>query len=128
MAAVGRLLQLVLALSCSLAGCAAGPSYAGGPVEDEPHAVVIPGPYVTIWRVDGADVPGRSSELLIAPGRHRLKVRFEYPIDSEAQTPHEMKELEASFEAHRTYDIVRTGDEGEFGPWSVELRERRARE
>lgn len=122
-------LALLVALACSLlSGCAAGPSYAGGPAEEEPHAVVIPGPYVFLLRVDGVAVPGRSSEALVAPGRHRLTVRFEYPIDSEAQTPRETKDLDATFEDGRVYDIIRTGDEGEYGPWSVELRERRARE
>lgn len=111
----------LLALVTLVAGCVGGPSYAGGPTEEEPHAVVIPGDDVTIWRVDDWDVPSRSSTTYVAPGRRRIKVRYEYPIDSEASKPYDYEELNLTLEAGRIYLIERTG-EGQFGPYGVEVR------
>lgn len=113
---------LLLATLTLLAGCVGGPSYAGGPTEEEPHAVVIPGPDVTIWQIDGYDVPSRGSTAYVAPGRRKLKVRFEYSIDSESAVPYEYKVLDLTIEDGQTYLIERTG-EGQFGPFDVQVRQ-----
>lgn len=116
-----RPLSIVLLALVVLAGCVGGPSYAGGPTEEEPHALVIPGEDVTIWRVDDWDVPSRSSTAYVAPGRRRLRVRYEFPIDSESSKPYEYEDLNLTLEAGRVYLIERTG-EGQFGPYGVEVR------
>jgi hypothetical protein len=113
-------LLLALALLVVLPGCGS-PSYAGGPTDDDPHGLVIPGDDVTIWRVDDMDVPSRSATARLAPGRRRLKVRYEYPIESDATIPFEYEELELTIEDGRTYLIERTG-EGPFGPYGVQVR------
>lgn len=116
-------LRLVLLATLTLfAGCVGGPSYAGGPTEEEPHAIVIPGPDVTIWRIDGYDVPSRSSTAYVAPGRRKLTVRYEFDIESEAVPAHETKDLDLNVEAGQTYLIERTG-EGMFGPFGVQVRQ-----
>lgn len=116
-----RPLLALLALVVLVAGCAGGPSYAGGPTEEEPHALVIPGEWVSLWRVDDWDVPSRTSAAYVAPGRRRLKVRYEFPIDNESHRPYEYEVLTLDLEAGRTYLIERTG-EGQFGPYGVEVR------
>ncbi len=116
-----RPLSIVLLALVVLAGCVGGPSYAGGPTEEEPHALVIPGEDVTIWRVDDQDVPSRSSTAYVAPGRHRIKVRYNFPIDNESSKPYDFEELNLTLEAGRVYLIERTG-EGQFGPYGVEVR------
>lgn len=116
-------LRLVLLATLTLlVGCAGGPSYAGGPTDEEAHAVVIPGPDVTIWQIDGYDVSSRGGAAYVAPGRRKLKVRFEYSIDSESATPWEYKVLDLNIEDGQTYLIERTG-EGMFGPFDVQVRQ-----
>lgn len=115
------LLLLLLALVLPLAGCAGGPSYAGGPTEEDPHGVVIPGEDVFIYRVDGHDVDSRSSPTYVEPGRRRIRVRFQYDIDSESATPQEYKELELTVEPGDVFLIERTG-EGQWGPFDVEVK------
>lgn len=113
--------RLLLALALlALTGCGS-PSYAGGPTDEDPHGLVIPGDDVTIWRVDGLDVPARSATARVAPGRRRIKVRYEYPIESDAAEPFEYEDVELTIEAGRVYLIERTG-EGPFGPYGVEVR------
>lgn len=117
-----RLLTVALSGALlTLAGCVGGPSYAGGPTEEEPHALVIPGDDVTIWRIDDRDVPSRSSKAYVAPGRHRLRVRYNFPIDNESATPYDWEDLNLTFEAGRVYLIEREG-EGQFGPYGVTVR------
>ncbi len=120
--AVPRALALV-ALAAGLAGCA-GPSYAGGPTGDDPHGVVIPGRDVTLWEVDGRDVPSRSGRARVAPGRRRLKVRLEFPLASDAWQPFEYREVELLVVEGHQYLLERTGEEGPFGPYELGIRER----
>lgn len=117
--------SLALAL-LALGGCVAGPSYTSGPAEDEPHATVIPGDDTSVWRVDGWDTYARREEVYLQPGRRKLHVRFEYPIESEAQVPYEWKDLEVDAKDGERYLLQRTG-EGEHGPYGVELLRPRAR-
>ncbi|MCO5166812.1 MAG: hypothetical protein M9894_10660 [Planctomycetes bacterium] len=117
-----RPLAATLALTlAALAGCVGGPSYAGGPTEEEPHGVVIPGDDVFLWAVDGQDVPSRRSKAYVEPGARRLKVRINYPIDNESATPYEYKDVVINVEDGRAYLIERKG-EGQFGPYEVEVR------
>ena len=112
------LLALVLLLT---PGCG-GPSYAGGPDAEQPHAVVVPGTDVTIWRVDGFDTDTRTGSLRVAPGRRRLKVRIDFPIDDESPVPFEHRDLELEVVAGRTYVIDRA--EGEIPPYELKVSER----
>lgn len=101
------LLALLLALALSLIGCG-GPSYAGGPTEEEPHGLIVPGLDVTIWRVDGADTDTRTGALRVAPGLRKLKVRIDYPIDDESAIPFEYQDLDLQVEEGHVYRIDRT--------------------
>lgn len=103
-----------------LSGCG-GPSYAGGPTEEEPHGVVVPGLDVTIWRVDGFDTETRTGALLVAPGLRKLKVRIDYPIDNESPVPFEYQDLELQVDEGRIYRIDRT--EEDFPPYHLNVTE-----
>ncbi|MBX3472399.1 MAG: hypothetical protein KF878_36570 [Planctomycetes bacterium] len=117
-----RLLAAALALTlATLSGCVGGPSYAGGPTEEEPHGLVIPGDDVFIWAVDGRDVSSRRNKTYVEPGHRRLKIRFNYPIDNESANPYEFKDLDLNVEDGRAYLIERKG-EGQFGPYELEVR------
>ena len=121
MTALRRLVVLVL---LALSGCVGGPSYAGGPREDQAHGTIVPGPDITLWRVDGWDVGSRGSEAYVAPGRHKLRVRFETPIESDETIPSfEFRELEVDVTDGGVYYVQRTG-EGTFGPFDVQVRSR----
>ena len=117
--------MLALGIVLLLAGCVGGPSYAGGPREDEPHAVVIPGEDVTIWAVDGYDVPSHSSTAYLAPGRRKLRVRIEFPIENESPTPYEYKEMDVTVEDGDVILLSRSGGEDAFGPYDVEVKRAR---
>lgn len=117
------LLALTLALTGCLAGCVGGPSYAGGPTEEEPHGLLIPGEAVSLWRVDGFDVvDSRTSPIYVAPGRRKVKARFDTPIDTdESKETFEYRDLEVDVAAGQRYLIERTG-EGAFGPFDLRVR------
>lgn|SRR5690606_36851871 len=115
---------LALALSLLLLGGCGGPSYGGGPSDEMPHGRVVPGPDVTVWRIDGKDTYSRSGTQLVEPGRRKLRVRVEYPIDDEGSgPPYEYKDLDLKVEAGRTYYLER--GEGEFAPYELKVTERR---
>jgi hypothetical protein len=119
MSAPARLAALLLACLLPL-GCG-GPSYAGGPTDEQPHGVVIPGLDVTIWRVDGRDTDTRTGSLLLEPGRRRLKVRIDFPIDDESPIPFEYRDLDLDVEAGHVYRIDRA--EGELPPYELNVSE-----
>lgn len=102
-------------------GCASGPDYAGGPSSEDPHGVVSPGDGITIWAVDGYATASRAFSVMVAPGRRKLKVRLEHPIESEAWAPFEYKTLTFEVEQGVTYYLSRK--ESEFPPYEIEVKE-----
>ncbi len=118
---------LLLALSLTLAGCVGGPSYAGGPTEEDPHGLLVPGENVSFWRVDGFDVvESRTSPIYVAPGRRKVKARFDTPIDTdESKETFEYRDLEVDVAAGERYLVERTG-EGAFGPFDLRVRAARS--
>ncbi|RMG07720.1 MAG: hypothetical protein D6731_23110 [Planctomycetota bacterium] len=108
---------LLLALC---AGCVSGPSYAGGPTSEEPHAVVDPSTDITLWRVDGQDVASRVGETLVEPGLRRLKIRIEADIADDSPTPYEYRDITLYAEPGATYVIERKP--GDMPPWEVDIR------
>jgi hypothetical protein len=114
---------LALALSFALSGCVGGPSYAGGPTEEDPHGLLLPGDDVSFWRVDGFDVvESRTSPIYVAPGRRKIKARFDTPIDTdESKETFEYRDLEVDVAAGERYLVERTG-EGAFGPFDLRVR------
>lgn len=83
---------VALALGCLLSGCQ-GVYYGGPDDSDLPHALVRPGVDVTIWAVDGQPTTRHSFEVLVEPGRRRVSVRIEHPVESESATPFERKDV-----------------------------------
>lgn len=121
-----RPLALALALALATSGCVGGPSYAGGPTEEEPHGLLIPGEDVSLWRVDGFDISSRHSPAYVAPGRRKLRARFETPIDTdESKESFEYRDLEVDVAAGERYLVERTG-EGAFGPFDLRVRAARS--
>jgi hypothetical protein len=118
---MNRRAPLLLSGLLALGGCVGGPSYSSGPTEDDPHATVVPGDDVSVWRVDGWDTYSRTGEVYLEPGHRRLHVRFQYPIESEAQVPWEWKDVDVECKDGDRFLLRRTG-EGEHGPYGVELR------
>jgi hypothetical protein len=122
------LLALSLAVTLAMCGCVGGPSYAGGPTEEEPHGLLIPGEDVSFWRVDGFDVvESRKSPIYVAPGRRKVHARFETPIDAdESKESFEYRDLEVDVVDGERYLVERTG-EGAFGPFDLRVRARSQR-
>ena len=116
-----RLLAALVACLALLTGCVGGPSYAGGPTEEDPHGVIIPGEDVFVFFVDGYAVESKSSTVYVGPGRHRVRVRLQYHIDSESGAPQEMKDIDLHVEDGDVFLLSRTG-EGQFGPFDVEVK------
>jgi hypothetical protein len=116
---------LALLLALPLGGCTAGPSYSGGPTEDDPHATLLSDDDMSVWRVDGWDTYTRTGEIYLEPGRRKLHVRMQYPVESEAQVPWEMKDLDVVAHDGEVLLLRRTG-EGEHGPYGVDLRPKAA--
>jgi hypothetical protein len=114
-----RLVTALLLLA--LAGCVGGPSYAGGPTTEEPHAVVDPSTDITLWRVDGHDVETRSGKTYVAPGTRRLSIRIEHPIESDAWEPKEEVVLPLRAEAGKYYLLERKP--GLRPPYQVRVRQ-----
>ena len=113
------LLSSVVALL--LAGCAGGPDYAGGPSEDEPHAIVDPGVDVNLWAVDGHAPSTRIGPVRIAPGRRVLKLRIEADIEDETPTPYEYREVPLYAEKGMLYTIDRKPSQRP--PWELDIRQ-----
>jgi hypothetical protein len=110
----------------SLVGCVSGPDYAGGPTSEQPHGIVDPDRDISIWRVDGFDTLSRNSAILLEPGLRRVKIRIEFPIDSEAAQPFEYRELNLRVEANHLYELSRKEIESEYDlgpPYEVEIRD-----
>lgn len=101
-------------------GCVGGPSYAGGPTTEQPHAIVDPATDITLWRVDGHDVETRSGKTYVTPGHHKLSLRIEHPIDSDSWEPHEEVVLPLNAEAGRWYVLERKA--GVRPPYEVRIR------
>lgn len=118
---------VALALGCLLSGCQG--VYYGGPEDsDEPHAVVRPGVDLTIWAVDGQPTTRHSFEVLVAPGRRRIGVRIEHPVESESATPFERKDVLIDCKDGVTYHLERkVGRESVGPPYEVSISEARFR-
>lgn len=118
-----RTALVLLVLALILGGCG-GPSYSGGPSDEQPHGWVIPGPDVTVWRIDGKDTYSRGGTQLVEPGRRKLRVRIEFPIEDEGSgPPHEYKNIELDVKAGHSYFLERK--ESEFPPYELKVTERR---
>lgn len=112
-------------LLVTLLGCN-GPDYAGGPTADDPHGTIDPDNDVSIWRIDGFDTLSRNSEIRVAPGLRRVKVRIEFPIESESATPFEYREIDLRVEEGHLYAIRRKEIETEIDlgpPYELEIRD-----
>ncbi len=111
---------LLLAL---LAGCVSGPSYAGGPTTDQPHAIVDPGVGVHMWKVDGHGVDTRTGEIYLEPGRREILVRVWHPVESDErpELPYDMKTIPIHAEAGTVYTLDRL--RGEYAPYKVDIRQ-----
>ena len=115
----------MLLLALCLGGCVGGPSYAGGPTSDQPHGVISPGMDITVWQVDGHATASRAFDLYVAPGQRLLKVRLEFPIESESSTPYAYQDLSLYVEQGVRYHLDRKHER--YPPFSVQVREERLR-
>ncbi len=111
----------LLAPLLGLAGCVSGPDYRGGPSSDEPHGWVSPGADVSVWKVDGQQTATRNFTLKVAPGRRRLLVRLQHPIESEDAEPYDWIDLPLHVDEGRVYylDVKQPAD---LPPYQVVVR------
>jgi hypothetical protein len=118
-----RLTQVLaaFALVATLAGCAGSASYAGGPTPEEEHGIVDPGWDVTLWTVDDEDTTTRHGKTYVEPGRRKLRIRIEHPIESDDWAPYEFRNIIIDVAAKTLYAIDR--QKGEFPPYDVDINE-----
>lgn len=116
------------ALSVALAVCALALSsgcvgvYYGGPDEyEQPHALIRPGVDITIWKVDGQPTTRHSFEVMVEPGRRKVTVRIEHPMESDSPTPFERQTLIIDCQDGMTYHLERKP--GESAPYVVDISE-----
>lgn len=101
------------ALALTLSGGCTGVYYGGPDDEDQPHAWIRPGLDITIWSVDGQPTTRHSFEVMVAPGRRKIRVRVEHSMDSESGTPFERQTLVLDCKDGMTYHLERKPGEGQ---------------
>lgn len=109
-----RVLAVAAALAAAslLAACSTVPSYKGGPLEDEPHAIVTPGERVSLWTIDGKNAWNHLGETYLSPGAHALKVRVEYTVEYEGEDHFEWSDVSLVAEEGYRYVLVAKPDGG----------------
>lgn len=108
---------ILLGCLLALCGCGGGPSYAGGPTEEEPHALIVTGEDVSVWKIDGWDTYTRQGALYVEPGTRSLWLRVANPIEFEGEAHRWENAYKVRVEAGRAYTIYR--GESDFPPWPV---------
>ena len=110
-----------LTLSLALTACAGSPSYAGGPTADDAHGIVDPGWDVSLFTVDGQDTANRHGQTYVAPGRRRLGIRIEHPLESDDWKPYENRVIVIDVVPSTLYTLDRKP--GEYPPYEVNINQ-----
>ncbi|MBL4843896.1 MAG: hypothetical protein JKY65_00100 [Planctomycetes bacterium] len=112
---------LCATLLLTLCGGCTGVYYGGPDDSDQPHALIRPGVDVTIWKVDGQPTTRHSFEVMVAPGRRKILIRVEHPMESESPIPHDRTNVIIDCKDGMTYHLERRPGEG--APYEVDVSE-----
>ncbi|MCA8924462.1 MAG: hypothetical protein KDD82_21810 [Planctomycetes bacterium] len=110
-----------LLVATALCGCVGGPSYVGGPTEEQPHALLYTGEDVSVWKVDGWQTYDRTGALYLEPGARTLRLRVQNPVDYDGPGIFWIRAYQIRVEEGHSYLIFR--GESDFPPWPVEFQE-----
>ncbi|MBI3725872.1 hypothetical protein HY251_18240 [bacterium] len=83
-----RRLVALLPFVLAVGACSSVPSYDGGPTESEPYAIVQPEEGCKIWAIDAKLSYNRAGQVYVSPGPHKIKVRIDYPVESDLDSGH----------------------------------------